>query len=67
MLTHGLRIRSLDQIILDKLDKAILVDPLDPLINEVYIKIYYKLLESPIFPKQFPQIRENDHGNAKRN
>lgn len=61
-----MRIRSLDQITLDWLDNAMEVDPLDPLINEVYIKIYYKLLELPILPKQFPQIRETDHGNTKK-
>ncbi|WP_169824134.1 AAA family ATPase [Anaerobacillus alkalidiazotrophicus] len=60
------RIHELDQITLDRLDKAMEVDPLDHLINEVFIKINFKLLETSLLPKQFPQIRETDHGNAKK-
>lgn len=61
-----MRINELDQIALEWLDKAIDVDPLEPLTNEVYIKIYLKLLEVPLLPDQFPQIRETDHGSAKK-
>ncbi|MCT8137915.1 AAA family ATPase [Anaerobacillus sp. CMMVII] len=60
------RVNELDQVTLSWLDKAMEVDPRDPLINETYIKIYLMLLESPLLPSQFPQIRETDHGNAKK-
>ncbi len=61
-----MRIKNLDQITLEWLDKAMEVDPHDQMINEAYIQIYLKLLEEPLLPKQFPQIRETDHGNAKK-
>lgn len=61
-----IRINELDQITLEWLNRAIEVDPHDLLINEAYIKIYFKLLEVPLFPHQFPQIRETDHGNSKK-
>lgn len=61
-----IRINELDQITLEWLDKAMEVDPNEPLTNKTYIKIYFKLLEVPLFPRQFPQIRETDHGNAKK-
>ncbi|OIJ12755.1 hypothetical protein BKP35_09235 [Anaerobacillus arseniciselenatis] len=61
-----MRLKKLDQITLDWLDKAMEVDAHDRIINEAYIKIYIKLLEGPLLPTQFPQIRETDHGNAKK-
>ncbi len=61
-----MRLKKLDQITLEWLDKAMEVDAHDRIINEAYIKIYFKLLEGPLLPKQFPQIRETDHGNAKK-
>jgi SpoVK/Ycf46/Vps4 family AAA+-type ATPase len=60
------RVAELDQITLSWLDKAMEVDAKDPLINETYIKIYFMLLEAPLLPSHFPQIRETDHGNAKK-
>lgn len=60
------RLAQLDQVTLSWLDKAMEVDSLDPLINETFIKIYFMLLKKPLLPNQFPQIRETDHGNAKK-
>lgn len=60
------RVNELDQVTLTWLDKAMEVDPRDSLINEVYIRIYFLLLKTPLLPSQFPQIRETDHGNAKK-
>jgi SpoVK/Ycf46/Vps4 family AAA+-type ATPase len=60
------RVARLDQVTLSWLDKAMEVDAKDPLINETYINIYFMLLEAPLLPSQFPQIRETDHGNAKK-
>lgn len=60
------RLRTLDQISLQWLDKAMAVAPQDSTINEIYINIYANLLETPLLPEQFPQIRETDHGNAKK-
>ncbi|QOY34806.1 AAA family ATPase [Anaerobacillus isosaccharinicus] len=64
--TRFKRLSELDQVTLGWLDKAMEVDSSDPLINETYIKIYFMLLETPLLPSQFPQIRETDHGNAKK-
>lgn len=60
------RVKELDQVTLSWLNRAMEVDAQDRLINETYIRIYFMLLQAPLLPQQFPQIRETDHGNAKK-
>ncbi|RXI97864.1 AAA family ATPase [Anaerobacillus alkaliphilus] len=60
------RVNELDQVTLSWLDKAMEVDSNDPVINDIFIKIYSMQVMTPLFPTQFPQIRETDHGNAKK-
>ncbi|MCD8503093.1 MAG: AAA family ATPase [Bacillaceae bacterium] len=38
----------------------------EAVVNEMYIKIYERHLLEPLFSKEFPQIRETDHGNTKK-
>ncbi len=60
------RVAELDQVSLSWLDKAMEVDSNDPLINDIYIRIYSREVIAPLLPAHFPQIRETDHGNAKK-
>lgn len=60
------RLNKLDEISLEWLDEAMENDAHEPIVNEMYIKIYFEKLKEPLFSEQFPQIRETDHGNTKK-
>lgn len=60
------RLNRLDDFCLEWLDEAMTIGANEEVVNEMYIKIYGKLLMEPLFTEDFPRIRETDHGNTKK-